>query len=94
MAGFRVGIEDAEFLEPQFSPTFTKNDIINLDNHHAYLKLLSNGRPVKPFNIETVAPTKGNPEQVAKLKEVSLLTFGRPRAEVEAEVMEKYMNKW
>ncbi len=93
MAVFRVGIEDAEFLERQFTPIFTKNDIINLDNRHAYLRLLSNGRPVKPFNVETLPPSKGNFEQVAKLREVSLITFGRPRSEVEEEVMEKYKNK-
>lgn len=90
MAVFRVGTEDAEFLEKQFTPVFTQTDITNLDNYNAYIRLLSGGKPVKPFNIQTMAPEKGNPDHAAKLKELSALQFGRPREEVEAEVMKKY----
>ncbi|HEY9586121.1 MAG TPA: type IV secretory system conjugative DNA transfer family protein, partial [Candidatus Paceibacterota bacterium] len=90
MAVFRVGTEDAEFLEKQFTPVFTQTDIVNLDNFNAYVKLLAGGRPIKPFNIQIVPPSKGNPAQVSKLKELSALAFGRPRAEVEAEIMKKY----
>ncbi|MDD4989479.1 MAG: type IV secretory system conjugative DNA transfer family protein, partial [Candidatus Pacebacteria bacterium] len=90
IATFRVGAEDAEYLVKQFEPVFTQRDIMNLDNHNAYLKLLSGGRPLKPFNIETLPPPKGHLDIVAKLKELSYLKFGRPREEVEAEVMKKY----
>ena len=90
IASFRVGAEDAEYLEKQFGPVFTASDIVNLDNHNAYLKLLVNGRPVKPFNIETLAPPEGNTANIEKLKELSYLKFGRDRAEVEAEIMKKY----
>ncbi|MEI8249369.1 MAG: type IV secretory system conjugative DNA transfer family protein [Candidatus Taylorbacteria bacterium] len=93
LAVFRVGTEDAEFFEKQFAPTFTKSDIINLDNFNAYVKLLSGGRPTKPFNIVTIAPSKGNPDQTDSLKQLSALMFGRPRAEVEEEVMAKYQKK-
>ncbi len=90
LASFRVGAEDAEYLEKQFGPVFTASDIVNLDNRNAYLKLLVNGRPVKPFNIETLPPPVGDPAVAAKLKEFSSLKFGRPRTEVEAEVAKKY----
>lgn len=90
MAVFRVGTEDAEFLEKQFTPVFTETDITNLDNYNAYMRLLAGGRPVKPFNIRTMAPEKGDATQAEKLKELSALQFGKPRAEVEAEVMKKY----
>jgi hypothetical protein len=90
MAVFRVGTEDAEFLEKQFTPVFTQTDISNLDNFNAYVRLLSGGRPAKPFNMRIMPPEKGNMEQVDKLKELSSLMFGRPRAEVEEEVMRKY----
>lgn len=91
MAAFRVGAEDAEFLESQFAPIFTAADIMNLQNHNAYLKMLVNGTPANPFNIETFAPSAGDPSIVADLKELSYLTYGRDRAEVEAEVTKKYM---
>ena len=90
LAVFRVGSEDAEFLAKQLEPVFTEHDIVNLDNRNAYLKLLVNGRPVKPFNIETMAPPAGNKENVDKLKELSYLKFGRERSEVEGEIMKKY----
>ncbi len=90
MATFRVGTDDAEFLEKQFTPVFKQTDIINLDNYNAYVRLLSGGRPTKPFNIVTLAPEMGNPDQVDKLKELSSLVLGRPRAEVEAEIMKKF----
>ena len=90
IASFRVGAEDAEYLEKQFGPVFTANDIVNLDNHSAYLKLLVHGRPVKPFNIETLSSPAGQIANIDKLKELSYLKFGRERAEVEAEIMKKY----
>ncbi|MDO8619843.1 MAG: TraM recognition domain-containing protein [bacterium] len=90
MAMFRVGAEDAEFLAKQLEPVFTDQDLINLDNRNAYMKLLVNGRPVKPFSLETLPPGKGNTENIEKLKELSYLKFGRPKEEVEAEIMAKY----
>ena len=90
MAIFRTGADDAEYLEKQFSPVFSAKDIINIENRNAYLKILVNGRPAKPFNIETLPPPKGNPAVLEKLKELSHLKFGRERAQIEAEIAEKY----
>ena len=87
---FRVGTEDAEFLQEEFKPTFTAQDIIKVENRNAYVKMLVNGVPSRPFNIATLPPTPGNPEIVPKLKELSALLYGRPREEVEAEIMRKY----
>jgi len=90
MAVFRVGTEDATFLEPKFKPQFSAQDITKLDNYNAYMNMLVNGQPTKPFNIKTLAPEKGNPEIVDSLKELSYIRFGRDRAEVEDEIMARY----
>jgi DNA helicase HerA-like ATPase len=90
MAVFRVGTEDATFLEPRFKPLFTANDITKLDNYNAYVNMLVNGQPVKPFNLRTLAPEKGNPDIVDSLKELSYIKYGRDREEVEAEIMGRY----
>jgi hypothetical protein len=90
LAVFRVGADDAEYLEKQFSPAFTAKDIINIENRNAYLKMLVHGRPVPPFNIECYPPPPGDKSKVDKLKELSYLKFGRSREDVEAEIMEKY----
>ncbi|KKT81323.1 MAG: hypothetical protein UW79_C0022G0038 [Candidatus Yanofskybacteria bacterium GW2011_GWA2_44_9] len=68
---FRVGAEDAEYLEKQFSPVFTAKDIMNIDNFNAYMKMLIGGKPVKAFNVRVSNSPKGNPEVVEKLKQLS-----------------------
>lgn len=90
ICSFRVGAEDAEILEKQFGPTFSASDLMNIDNHNAYLKILVGGRPAKPFNIETIRPPQGDMSQVEQLKELSYSYLGRNRAEVEAMILEKY----
>ncbi|MFA6177647.1 MAG: TraM recognition domain-containing protein [Candidatus Paceibacterota bacterium] len=90
MAVFRVGTEDATFLEPKFKPQFSARDITKLDNRNAYISMLVNGQPTKPFNLKTMDAEKGNPDIVDNLKELSYLKFGRDREEVESEIMARY----
>jgi len=90
MAVFRVGTEDANFLEPKFKPIFNAQDISKLDNYNAYMSMLVNGQPTKPFNIKTLAPEKGNLEIVDNLKQLSYIKYGRDREEVETEIMSRY----
>lgn len=90
MAVFRVGTEDANFLEQKFKPIFNAHDITKLENYNAYVSMLVNGQPVKPFNLKTLPPETGHPEIVDALKELSYVKYGRDRAEVEAEIMSRY----
>jgi hypothetical protein len=89
LLSFRIGVHDAEFLKKQFEPVFDENDLVNLDNYNAYLKLLIQGQTSKPFNIQTIPPVKGNPDVVSLIKEYSRLMYGRDRAEVEQEAYER-----
>jgi hypothetical protein len=86
LCAFRVGATDAEFLEKQFAPTFKAADLMNIDNRNAYLKLLIGGKPSTPFNIETLPFAAGHSDNVKQMQEMSAQKYGRPRAEVEAEV--------
>lgn len=90
MAVFRVSPEDSKFLEAQFEPTFTSNDIIKIENYHAYVKMLSKGSPVRPFDIAALPPEQGDRERIEQLKELSYLTYGRPKDEVNEEIMKKF----
>jgi hypothetical protein len=90
MAIHRVSPENAEIFAKQLEPTFTPADIIKLENLNCYIKMLVNGMPVKPFNSHTPFPPAGNKEIVEDVKELSYLKFGRPREEVEEEIMMKY----
>ncbi len=85
----RVGIQDAETLVKQFEPVFNQNDLINIDNLNAYVRLLINGETSRPFNIKVPLMYINNLEYGAKLKEINALKYGRPRAEVEARVYER-----
>lgn len=86
---YRVGPEDAEFLEKQVEPVFTKNDLTNVDNYKGFAKILINGVLTKPFNIQGFPPTKGNQEVANAIKELSRLTFGRDKHLVNQEILER-----
>jgi hypothetical protein len=86
---FRTGAEDAEFLAKEFSPTFNEFDLVNIDRFNTYIKLMIQGTASKPFNMATYPlPSDTHPEIAAAIKQLSRLKFGRPRAEVEAEILE------
>lgn len=91
VCAFRVGTDDAQYLESQFSPVFTVADLMKVENRRAYIRMLSKGEPKKPFSIETLPPPLGDASQIDKLKELSAMTYGRPKEEVDAEIMRKYM---
>ncbi len=83
----RVGATDAEFLAKQFEPVFDQNDLVNIDNYHAYVKLLINGKTTKPFSIEFYPPEKGVTGLADNIRKLSSLKYGRERAVVEKEIM-------
>jgi len=90
MATFRISAEDSEFMEKYYAPAFEARDIMNIENWNAYMKMLVNGSPEKPFNIATMAPRKGNPETGEILKKMSADIFGVPRDDIEQLVRRKY----
>lgn len=90
MVVFRVGEEDAEFFAKQFAPIFNTLDFVNIENRNAYVRILANGVPQKPFNMKTTDSLLGNNDQIDDLRELSYLTYGRPRDEVEKEIRAKY----
>ena len=90
---FRIGPDDAEFMKNKFEPTFTPQDLINIDNLNAYVSLLINGRTTKPFNIKLETERvfgAGNKELGNKIAQISKLKFGRPRKQVEDEIIASY----
>ena len=90
IASFRIGSEDAEFLAKQFKPVFTEQDLLNVDNYNCYLKLLINGATAPAFSMKTYAPEKGDAEIIDVIKEISRTKYGRPREEVEAEIVDRH----
>ncbi len=84
---FRVGAEDADFLQKQFEPIFTANDLVNVDNYNCFSRILINNELSKPFNMSTFPPTGGDQEVANAIKELSRLKFGRDKNVVNREIM-------
>lgn len=94
-ATFRISSEDAQYLEKKFTPVFTADDIMKIPNRNAYLQMIGHGKPLQPFNISTLPLeffAKANPAGVSeKIKQLSYYKYGKPRAEVEANIMRRYV---
>jgi predicted DNA-binding protein len=90
MSCFRIGAEDAEFLEKEFSPTFTKFDLMNTEAFTVNIKLLIDNTASKPFNLMPVMPPEGNKKLAEMVKELSRYKYGRKRELIEAELQERY----
>ncbi|MEK7618067.1 MAG: type IV secretory system conjugative DNA transfer family protein [Patescibacteria group bacterium] len=89
MVVFRTGAEDSEVLGKEFAPTFNQFDLVNIDRYNAYVKLMVNGTASKPFNMATMPPRREGSEEIAEaIRQLSRLKYGRPRAEVEKELLE------
>jgi CxxC-x17-CxxC domain-containing protein len=88
---FRVGADDADFLEKEFEPEFTAQDLVNLPNYHVYLKLMIDGVTSRPFSASTLPPIPVDLTANVKDKivESSRSLYTKPREEVEAEI-----NRW
>ncbi|HMN19439.1 MAG TPA: DUF87 domain-containing protein [Candidatus Moranbacteria bacterium] len=89
LASFRVGPEDAEFLEKQFAPIFSANDLVNVDNYNCFVRMLMSGELSKPFNMKTYPPSSGDQVTANYLKELSRLKYGRDARIVNREIMER-----
>lgn len=94
MISFRIGVEDAEIMAKEMAPTFNEFDLVNVERFNGFTKLMINGTASKPFNMATFPlpkPTERQKEIAEAIRQLSRLKHGRPRAEVEAEVLEASM---
>lgn len=80
---FRVGVEDAELLAKEFFPVFDESDLVNLPNHHIYVKLLIDGAPSQPFSAFTLSPQSKNTSHKQEIIDHSRRQYAKPRQEVE-----------
>jgi hypothetical protein len=81
---FRVGPLDAELLEKLFSPTFTQEDLVNLDFAQIYLSLMIDGMGSTPFSARTFNRPPMPVESFKKeIIAASRTAFAKPRLDVE-----------
>ncbi len=89
IAAFRLGVEDAEFLEKQFKPEFSHFDLANLDNFNLILKMIINGQVASPFKMETYPPKIGNYNVVNLVKKISKEKYSQKREVVEKKIFKE-----
>jgi len=85
----RIGPEDVETLEKVYAPDFSGYDLINSDKVTWYVKMIVDNASVKPFTLNFNMAPRGDRELAEAIKELSRLKYGRDRAVVEAEIMER-----
>ncbi|TSC95870.1 MAG: hypothetical protein Athens101410_316 [Parcubacteria group bacterium Athens1014_10] len=85
---FRVGAQDAEFLEREFEPIFNVNDLVNLPKYNIYLKLMIDGITSDAFSASTLPPFP-YPETIntEKILRISRERYAKPKSEVEDKIM-------
>jgi len=90
LVSFRVGAEDAEYLEKEFAPEFYAEDLVNLAKYTVYLTLMIDGVAGRPFSAETLPPfpklKKSNREKIIKVS--------RERYGTSQKIVEEKIARW
>lgn len=87
MICYRIGAADAEFMTKEF-PGVSIDDMVNLDRFTAYVKMLIDLKPSKPFSMRGIkSPIPKNEKLGEAIRQLSRLKYGRDKAIVDAEVM-------
>jgi len=56
LISFRLGAEDAAYIERELGGRFEARDLLGLENRHMYVKLMIDGQPSKAFSATTIGP--------------------------------------
>lgn len=87
---FRVGADDAEFLEKEFLPQFSANDLVNLSKYEIYLKITIDGITSDPFSAVTLPPLP----RPAKSHRDKIIRVSRDRYTISRKEIEEKLARW
>ena len=58
---FRVGGKDADTIAPELGAKYvSSDDIVSLDEHHAYVRMGQSRLKLPPFSMEVLPPVQGS----------------------------------
>jgi hypothetical protein len=88
---YRVGVSDANYLAREFAPTFSEDDLLNIEKYHIYVKTIVNNETVPSFSMSVAKDIEEwkkmrNPKVAEIIKEMSRLKYGRDLRLVENEI--------
>jgi len=90
IVSFRVGAEDAEFLEKWFQPDFMMNDIVNLGKYTVYMKLMIDGISSKGFSAATLPPFS----KLENSNREAIIAYSRKQYSTPREIVQKDIAEW
>ncbi len=84
---FKVWAEDAEYMEKEYAPLLSQQDIIGIANYTAYCKLNVDNATTRPFDLKTIRDNNyKNPKAAAIIKEYSRKKYWRKKKYVDMEI--------
>lgn len=84
---FKVGADDAEYMEKEYAPLLSQQDIIGIANFTAYCKLNIDNASTRPFDLKTIRDNNYKNEKIASIiKEYSRKKYGRKKKYVDMEI--------
>lgn len=94
MISFRVGVQDANFLQHEFTPHFNESDLVNVERFRVFIKTIYRNEPLPAFTMDltrdlTEEMKYANPELGKHIVQLSRLKYGADREEIEAEIMKR-----
>lgn len=91
MVCYRIGADDAEYLEREFMPEFTAQDLVNLSNYNIYVKLMIDGMSSRAFSAETLFPYKPS---INSFKDIIIENSRNKHSTRREAVEEKIAEEW
>jgi len=94
MIVFRVGADDAEFLEKEFFEEFSASDFVNLPNAQIYVRLMIDGVSSRPFSAKTLPPPPlPVPSLFDTILQASREKYSLPREKVDERIRVEYSSQ-
>ena len=89
LMSYKVWAKDAEFMEQEYAPAFSRSDLINMDRFKWVMKLSIDTQPSKPFSLDALNPYTtplNDKKKFEIIKKISMLKYGRKKDLVEKEI--------
>ncbi len=94
LMSFRVGVQDANFLQHEFTPTFSEADLTNVERFHTFVKTIVDNEPMPPFSMDLTRDIEeerklANPKLAEMIKKLSRLKYGKDKSILEVEIAKR-----
>jgi hypothetical protein len=94
LISFRVGVQDANFLQHEFAPTFSEADLTNVERYHTFVKTIVDNEPMPPFSMDLTRDVEAerklaNPKLAEMITKLSRLKYGKDKNILEVEIAKR-----